>query len=363
MIMKQLLILIVILAICECRKPSSVEKPYLKGIKAYKDERWSECIAQFEESLHLYKLYKSTIVNCRMKCNSQNFEPEIKEDIGDLKAYEIFFNRKQCLLKCKEKEFEDLNLEGDIEEAVLYGMQARKPYEYLHICYYQMNMAPKAASAVFTYLVANPDDEQMKSNLQYYTQQREVDANEVTDFLSDDYQALYRLGLDAYQQNNWLDAVANMEEVLTDYFTSENSCRVECERQPEQEWSPEISITISNNIAALLHCQQQCQDKLKVLDYNTGVEFIADILNYIQICYYRLNRVDDAAKATATYLMMLPDDEDMLINKNIYSSIADPKSFSERSDVAYYFKRDKYEKKLIQLFHSGNNNDLVDNTV
>lgn len=363
MIIKFLISLLLLIKYSQCLKLPSVDKPFHKGIKAYKDERWSECIAQFEESLHLYKLYKSIIVNCRTKCNSQDFEPIVKEDIGDLKAYEIIFHRKLCLSKCKENGFKELNLQSDIGDSVLNNMQARKPYEYLHICYFQMNMMPKAASSAYTYLIANPGDEKMSQNLQYYIQQPEVDANEVTDFLSDDYQVLYKLGLNAYHKKNWVDAVANMEEVLIDYISSENSCRAECEHQPEQEWSPEISITISNHIASLLHCQQQCQDMLRVLNYSSGVEFVADVLNYIQICYYNLGRVNDAAQATTTYLMLLPDDEDMLFNKHIYTSIADAKSFTERSDVAYYYKRDKYEKKLIQLFHSGNSQDVVDNTV
>ncbi|KOB67087.1 Prolyl 3-hydroxylase 1 [Operophtera brumata] len=358
-----LLIIISSIVLSKCLKLSSLQKTYENGVKAYSGERWTECIKQFEESIHLHKLYRSVILNCRQKCNNQPFQSVLKENIGELKVYEHFFTKKDCLIKCEDSGFEDMRLHHDVGESVLYSMQARKPYEYLHLCYFQMNAMPKAASAAYTYLVLHPDDESMQNNVKYYVDQPEVDAREIVDLESDDYVVLYKNGVKAYNHQNWADTVVNMEEVLHDYMSSENNCRVECERQPEQEWSSEFAITMSNNIAALLHCQQQCQDQLKFLEYNSGIEFIADVLNYIQICYYKLERLDDAAKAVATYLYLLPDDEDMLENKKIYSSLVDTKSFSKRSDVEYYFIRDSYEKKLLKFFHQGNNHNVDSNSI
>lgn len=344
-------------------KFSSVDKTYQKGIEAYSGERWSECIAQFEESLYLYKMYKTIITNCRLQCNSQRYDSDIKEDIEDLKIYERFFNTRDCLNKCQEKGFEDVHVSNELQDSVLHNMQARKPYEYLHICYFQMNALPKAASAVYTYLVANPDNEQMKNNMQYYIEQPEVDVKEVVDLLSEDYMLMYKLGKQAYNKNNWRETIASMEEVLSDYLSWENSCRVECERQPEQEWSPEFVTTLSNNIASLLHCRQQCQDKVKLLGFNSGQEFLADVLNYLQICFYRLDNYNDAAKSVASFLVLVPNDEDMLENKNIYGSLVPKEAFEERSDIVYYLKRDTYEKQLLNFFHRGNNNEINSNAL
>lgn len=348
---------------CKCLKRSSLQKSFENGVKAYSGERWTECIKQFEDALHLYKLHKSVIVNCRQKCNNQPYKSDLQDNLGELKVYEHFFNKKDCLTKCEDIGFEDMNLQSNVDESVLYNMQARKPYEYIHLCYFQMNQMPKAASAAYTYFMLHQDDEAIANNVRYYVDQPEVDPREIVDLESDDYVVLYNIGVKAYGQHNWADTVANMEEVLNDYFLAENNCRVECERQPEQEWSSEFAITMSNNIAALLHCQQQCQDKLNVLKYNSGIEFIADVLNYIQICYYNLERLDDAAKAAETYLSLLPNDEDMIENKKIYTSIVDSKSFIVRSDVEYYSKRDSYEKKLLKFFHQGNHHSVDSNSV
>lgn len=340
-------------------KAASIDVTYNKGVDAYSGERWSECIAQFEESLHLYNLYKTITGNCRLTCNSQQYESNIKENIEDLKFYEKLFNTRDCLNKCQEKGFEHVNLKSDIDDSTLHYMQARKPYEYLHVCYFQMNALHKSASAVYTYLIANPEDQTMKNNLKYYVNQPEVDAKEITDLLSDDYMVMYKLGLKAYNQNNWRETIASMEEVLTDYISWENNCRVECERQPEQEWSPEFVKTISNAAASLLHCRQHCQDDLKSLEYASGVDFLAEILNYLQISYYHLDRFNDAAKAVTSYLEMIPNDETMLENKKIYSTLIDKDAFVGRSDIEYYFKRDRYEKQLLKLFHQGNDNNEI----
>lgn len=341
-------------------KVSSIEKTYQKGVLAYSGERWSECITQFEESLYLYKLYRSVIVNCRLKCKSEPYKSQIQQNIEDLKTYEKFFKARNCLNSCHTNDFNGMRVDKNVHESVLFNMQARKPYEYLHLCYFQMYLLPKAASAAYTFLEANPDDESMKNNLKYYTQQPEVDVNEVVDLESEDYKVLYYLGLKSYKQNNWAETVASMEEVITDYVASENNCRAECETQPEQESSAEFVLTISNNMASLLHCQQHCQDKLKSLNYNSGVEFFADVLNYLQISYYHLDRFSDAAQAVASYLALIPTDEDMLENKKIYSTLTDPKSFSERSTIVYYLYRDSYEKKLLNLFHQEDNSSNVE---
>ncbi|XP_030040165.2 cartilage-associated protein [Manduca sexta] len=356
----RLLLLTSAILLSDCIKLKLLEKSYKKGLKAYTEERWSECISQFEESLHLYKLYKSLITNCRFKCNNHPYSTDVKESIEDLQFIETYFKRTDCLYQCQNQAFEDLKINGDIDDSLLRNMQNRRPYEYLHMCYYEMNALPKAASAAYTFLIGNPNDKAMQGNLQYYAQQPEVDMNELVDFEGDDYVQLYRLGIKAYNQKNWADTVANLEEVLTDYFSAENICRMECERLQDLYSSTEYVISISNNMASLLHCRQQCQNKLKPLNYNSGVEFVADVLNYLQISYYYLERYNDAAKLVTTYLVLIPKDEDMLENKHIYSSLVDDKAFIERTDVVHYYKRDNYEKKLLNIFYQGQNDNSID---
>ncbi|XP_075975092.1 cartilage-associated protein-like [Anticarsia gemmatalis] len=344
---------------CDCITPASLDQTYEKGLKAYTEERWSRCIEKFEESLHIYRLYRSVEFNCRLKCNAVKFERRVEENIDDLQIYEAYFNKRNCINSCRKTGYAGVNLKSNPEEFYINAMQAKKPYGYLHICYHQMNMNMKAASAAYTYLVAHPDDEIMLANVKFYTEQPQVDPNEIVDYEGDDYVLLYSLGKESYEKKNWAETVASMEEVIKDYISSENICRVECERQPGQEWSSEFVITLSNNMASLLHCRQHCQDKLKIMKYKSGVEFLADILNYLQISYYNLEKNDLAAEAVASGLVLLPEDEDMLANDKFYTELTKKKATASRSDVEYYFKRDKYEKDLLRFFHK-ENKDKVD---
>ncbi|XP_026493770.2 cartilage-associated protein-like [Vanessa tameamea] len=356
------IIFISIIVNCGCLKFSSLDTVYKKAVDAFSKERWSECILQFEGSLHLYKVYKTININCRLKCKSENHNSQFTGNIEDLKIFEYFLTLKDCLSQCQQEEFESVHMYNNVSDAILTNMQSKKPYEYLHLCYFEMNALPKAASAAYTYLVANSDDIAMKRNVEYYIQQPEVDVKEVIDLESEDYQILYKLGIQAYKGNNWGNTIANMEETLTDYLAWENSCRAECEHQSEQEVSPEFIVTIANNILPLLICRQKCQENLKPL-YDSGAELLADVLNYLQISYYHSDRFDDAAKAVASYLTIFPSDEDMLENKRMYETLVQQKSFTERSEIVHYLKRDKYEKHLLNFFLKQDNSDLNANSI
>jgi hypothetical protein len=47
---------------------------------------------------------------------------------------------------------------------------------------FQKNLLQKAASAVFTYLVTNPDSKVMQENLKFYSELPEVDMSQVVNF-------------------------------------------------------------------------------------------------------------------------------------------------------------------------------------
>ncbi|XP_068626658.1 cartilage-associated protein-like [Battus philenor] len=344
------LLFICINIFCVALKFSSIEKIYKKGVDAYAGERWSECISKFEESMHLFKLYRSILINCNLKCNSQPWISEV-EEIEDLKIFAKFLITRLCVTKCQDDGFKEAHLDNLVSESTKHNMKFKKPFEYLHICYFQMNALPKAANAAYTYLVANPNDTKMKKNLEYYINQPEVDINEVIDLDSEDYMMLYKRGLQEYYFKKWAETVANMEEALTDYLSWENMCRAECQHQSELEWSHEFTVTVTNYMMALLMCKQNCQEELKLLHFNSGNEFLADILNYLQISYYNLGRVEDAAKSVETYLLLMPKNEEMLSNKMIYSTLTEKNNFVNRSDITYYFKRDKYEKHILNVFY------------
>lgn len=90
-----------------------------------------------------YKIYKRMIVNCRQKCRVEaaGAPPIFPEDIEDLHFYEKKVKETLCLLMCNQEYLEIAGskelktLSRDIEQKLIDN----RVYEYLHICYYQVN--------------------------------------------------------------------------------------------------------------------------------------------------------------------------------------------------------------------------------
>lgn len=89
-----------------------------------------------------YKVYKRMVTNCRRKCKAEasGSSPIFAEDIEDLHFYEKKVKETLCLMKCNQ----------DYREIAGAGALKRLPhaterkfvdldiYEYLHICYFQV---------------------------------------------------------------------------------------------------------------------------------------------------------------------------------------------------------------------------------
>ncbi|KAJ9579213.1 hypothetical protein L9F63_024681, partial [Diploptera punctata] len=106
-------------------------------------------------------------------------------------------------------------------------------------------MFQKAASAAFTYLAANPNNEMMMENLKYYSNIPEVDINEVINFEAKRYVSLYIHGSEAYNQQDYRAVISYFEESLEDYFREEDKCRAYCEGPFDHGWFPDFVSSIA----------------------------------------------------------------------------------------------------------------------
>lgn len=52
--------------------------------------------------------------------------------------------------------------------SVYHDLEERKPYQYMHICYYHQGELAMAVQSAYTFLVANPDDKDIKQSLNWY---------------------------------------------------------------------------------------------------------------------------------------------------------------------------------------------------
>jgi len=86
---------------------------------------------------------------------------------------------------------------------------------------FQKNMLQKAASAVFTYLVTNPDNEVMQENLKFYSQLPEVDMMQVVNFEAQVRQKISTLLLSIYWHHTLLVVTLEQQWNLFSYVTTD----------------------------------------------------------------------------------------------------------------------------------------------
>lgn len=84
------------------------------------------------------------MINCRTKCRKDllNFTPILISDIEDLHFYEKKIRETLCLLECNQ-DYRDVagsQALRRIQRETEQKLMDLKHYEYLHICYYQVNI-------------------------------------------------------------------------------------------------------------------------------------------------------------------------------------------------------------------------------
>lgn len=113
---------------------------YEKGVESYLENNFSECINYFEKAVIKYQQYRKTLQNCRLACKreAEDAEPLYPVDVENLSFFEKTIRTTLCVIKCHDKLIGDsgkFNINEDIESL----FEKKKPYEYLHLCYFQVS--------------------------------------------------------------------------------------------------------------------------------------------------------------------------------------------------------------------------------
>lgn len=104
----------------------------------------------------------------------------------------------------------------------------------------------KAASYAYSYLLHNPDNEVMMSNLRYYLTQDGVVKSELENFEAKPYQVMYNRGVQFYLKKDYKKVVWAMRKCLKMYVTAEEECRVLCEGPHKpQDNRPEFILAVA----------------------------------------------------------------------------------------------------------------------
>jgi tetratricopeptide (TPR) repeat protein len=324
---------------------------YEKGVEAYLDNRFDLCVVYFENAVQKYRDYTKKLQNCRLKCHqeAQLSEPLYPVDVDNLLFYERAVKSTLCIVKCK-RAHKDTFVNSNINKEAEKLFEDKKPYEYLHICYFQNKEFQKAASAAFTYLVAHPDDKIMLSNLKHYSSMDGVDMTEVVNFEAKDYVYLYIHGADAYEKKDWDGVVQNFEESLGAYLQTEDECRAQCEGPFDQGWYPDLIPSIANHFTFVLKCKHKCRNRLNSLNGEKHDDLLPSHYHYLQYAYFKIGNLRAACAAVSSYLLFYPDDEAMLSNMEYYKRLpkANDDLFIPRPEAVHYIQREMYERRILK---------------
>lgn len=110
---------------------------YEKGVEAYLENRFEDCVTYLEAAIENYRTYTKKLQNCRLLCKeeAENSEPLYSVDVENLRFYEKAIRNTLCLIECQKKN--DV-FDFYLNTATTEVFENRKPYEYLHICYFQV---------------------------------------------------------------------------------------------------------------------------------------------------------------------------------------------------------------------------------
>ena len=175
------------------------------------------------------------------------------EHIQEMVPFEKLIQETLCLMKCKEGKIPQ-NRDEFASQSTRADFEAKKPYDYLQLCYYKTNDLQKAAEAAYTNHIYNRENLVMVENLNYYLSLPEVEEGKVVDVEEEDYVASYLTATDQYRAEDWQGMVATMETALQQFLAAEESCRLSCDKPFDMGWWEKGFYTIPYGWGVNLHC-------------------------------------------------------------------------------------------------------------
>ncbi|NXX97389.1 P3H3 hydroxylase, partial [Centropus bengalensis] len=219
----------------------------------------------------------------------------------------------------------------------------------------QLKKLDQAVSAAHTFFVANPQHLQMREDIEKYRRMSGVKSDYFRDLEAMPHWEAYEAGMQHYNADEYLQAVARLEESLTETLSALEECRALCEgpwedEEEEEAMQPGLYEAIAAHYTQVLKCRQQC-----VLDIATKPgrisateDFIPSHLDLLQFAYSQVGNQTLAAECAASYLLFYPMDEPMLKKMKEYrTELGEDTHVTARESIQRYVQRSLMEKKLI----------------
>ncbi|XP_009068098.1 PREDICTED: prolyl 3-hydroxylase 3, partial [Acanthisitta chloris] len=151
----------------------------------------------------------------------------------------------------------------------------------------------QAVSAAHTFFVANPQHLQMREDIEKYRRMSGVKSHNFRDLEATLHLEAYEAGMQHYNADEYLHAVARLEESLTEALSALEECRALCEgpwedeEEEEEEMQPGLYEAIAAHYIQVLKCRQQCVLEIatKPGRISATEDFIPSHLDLLQFAY------------------------------------------------------------------------------
>uniref|UniRef100_A0A0N5CEM2 Procollagen-proline 3-dioxygenase n=1 Tax=Strongyloides papillosus TaxID=174720 RepID=A0A0N5CEM2_STREA len=348
---------------CTPEEPEiTFEDLYINGKSAYSREEWGDCIAFMLKALEDFNFYLGEKIWCRQKCTKEiaglNENHKINDDTN-LLFHSLMYTQAQkalCLFRCQIWKFTEER--PPMKNFQIYeDFQNRKPYEYLHFCYYKLGDLERAVKYSYTVLVGNSKNEDALTSLKFYMEQENFKKEMLVDALRKTYEESYINGVEAYNNKEWNQCVYWFESSLTELWEEDEKCRLTCEDRIDfssiENDNPEISIVFTSIYYSVVSCQHNCIEKLSKVNGHQISNFLSSYFEYLHVCFFNENRGRDVGQSIENAILLNPSNmvsrQNKLFYINTYKDFGEKDLFTPSPKIVEYYIRYQNEKKLLDF--------------
>ncbi|XP_057260043.1 prolyl 3-hydroxylase 3 isoform X2 [Pezoporus wallicus] len=332
---------------------------YADGVRAYFARDWARAAELLQRALHSYAGLRAALRACRAACRREAAFLGGPPGAGPWEAalFGPVLQRADCLQHCLGRRLGAAPSAHRASRTIRRDFERREPYNYLQVAFFQLKKLDQAVSAAHTFFVANPQHLQMREDIEKYRRMSGVRSDNFRDLEATPHWEAYEAGVQHYDADEYLQAVARLEESLTEALSALEECRALCEgpwededNEEEEEMQPGLYEAIAAHYIQVLKCRQQCVLEIatKPGRISATEDFIPSHLDLLQFAYDQVGNQALAAECAASYLLFYPTDEPMLEKMNQYlTELGEDTAITARESIQHYVQRSLMEKKLI----------------
>nr|CAD2203472.1 unnamed protein product [Meloidogyne enterolobii] len=273
--------------------------------------------------------------------------------------------------KCRLDKFTNQRPSLNNPKKLFEEFKKRGPFHYLQFCYWKLGDLKQAVKSAFTFLVANPGDDDTLNNLHFYMEQPGFEREMLIDEWQYRHEKLYMKAVNAYSNQEWLNCVNLFQESLQQFWEALEDCRSECEYLNNKEEinggdeQNEWSVFITKTYLSVLQCKQSCISQQSFLNGRFTKHLLLSHYEHLHVCQFNLKRGREACQSVENALLLQPKNIVMRRNKLFYLNYFngnvenDVSLFQPSKEIKNFVRREEMERQFLQFLEKEMNEEYL----